>query len=79
MDTERHAQLALFGIGGFVLGVAAQFVHLNISTIEQMAAEASGFSRWSLWSLPFCWPGGMIGAALAVLLGSALSFRHLER
>lgn len=75
MDAEQQARLALFGLGGFVLGTAAHFIHVNTSWLELMAAEASGFSRWSLWTLPFCLPGGVVGAVLALLIGWALSFR----
>jgi H+/Cl- antiporter ClcA len=55
---------------GFAVGMCAEFVYLNLDTIERLAAETDGFGRWSRWQLLFALPGGIAGA----LLGGSLMF-----
>jgi hypothetical protein len=68
----------LGAVVGGIAGCAATFIYVNIDPFERMAAAADGFSRWTLWQLPFTVPEGAAGAVagmLVVLLARVLRRR----
>jgi hypothetical protein len=63
----RKGYLVAAGIGA-AIGSAATFVYLNFDPLERTVAAADGFSRWSLWQVPFTAPEAGLGAAAGVVV-----------
>jgi H+/Cl- antiporter ClcA len=61
---------------GFVAGLSAEYIYLNLHPIERLVAETDGFPAWSLWQLPLALPGGIAGALLGT--GAAAALRALR-
>jgi hypothetical protein len=63
-DTRATPSIALHACVGFVVGFLAEYIYLNVHTIERLASETDGFAAWSVFQIPFALPGGIAGAAL---------------
>jgi hypothetical protein len=66
-------------LGGAVLGGALEYVYLNTSTIEILAANADGFSLWSWWQAPFTLPGACVGALPGLAVALVVRWRRVAR
>jgi hypothetical protein len=70
MRSILKSRYVIGSLVGGILGCAVMFVYLNVDPLERRVATADGFSRWSLWQIPFTAPAGALGAAAGIVVAS---------